>query len=116
MGRKRHRVSSAQKEIKKQKRKEKQEQKRLQKEARQKAQVEASPKLELNSFLTYGNYSVYYIVSNTLIGYLGVFSNGNFNYSIIEEDFDESQILIFIKDFIQEKLELIPVLNPKLYF
>lgn len=49
------------------------------------------------------NYSVYIIYMNEKVGYLGVYPNGNFNYSIIKDDVDENQILCFINEYISNK-------------
>lgn len=62
------------------------------------------------------DYSIYYIISaKEKVGYLGVYPSGKFNYSIIQEDANEDEIMIRIRNFIREELKLTPVVNPKLY-
>lgn len=61
-------------------------------------------------------YHVYSIrTSEEVIGYLGVFRNGCFNYSIITDDIPSEQVLALIKKYIRKTLYLNPVENPKLY-
>ena len=67
-------------------------------------------KIELNSTLSKGGYRQYYIVSNDeKIGYLGVYSNGVFFHSIIADGYDNDEILLIIKDFIKNELNLTPI-------
>lgn len=104
MGKKRKHASMAKKQKKKQK--------------KQAVIPKETSELTIEKMLSLSNrdYRVYYIISaRETVGYFGVYFSGKFNYSIIQEDADEYEILILIKTFIREELGLIPVVNPKLY-
>lgn len=66
------------------------------------------------SSLSNVDYSVYYIVDKSIkIGYLGVFKNGKFNYSIIEDNVDESIFLTFCNSFVQKEFNISPFSSKK---
>ena len=85
------------------------------KKQQKKSQEETSNNLSAeNAYsLSDGEYSVYYIFSNSSkVGYLGVYKNGKFNHSLIQ-DIDENEFFNFCECFIRENFGVTPISNEK---
>ena len=86
-------------------------------EKKHQSQNESPSSLSIEPILALSNrnYNVNYIVSNKqTIGYLGVFADGRFRYSLNQDDMDETEILLSIKTYIREELHLEPIVDPQL--